>query len=170
MNEENIEKVFSVKEIAKIFNRSEIWVRSVLRSGKMHGEKLSNKHGWIITMKDLEDYTRNTYGLSVNDYMTISNYEGASEEEPDEDIPIPPSSVNNIAVCPYCGHKNLRNRVASIRYNSDGYLVRYRKCEKCHVLRRTFEIYPSDFEKLVKLKKRVETLALDLNKACEEAK
>lgn len=167
---ENGEKIFDVKEVAKIFHRSDTWVRAALRSGRLAGTKQSNKDGWSITEKDLDDFCNRQYGVPLRDFLLIAGYDGESYDEVEEDGKEILYATNDIRVCPYCGHKGLAQRVSGIRYNADGYLVRYRMCDRCHVIRKTYEIYPEDFDKLVKLKRRVEDLATDLNKACEEAK
>ena len=170
MNSENTEKIFDVNEVARMLDKSALTIRQLLRNGKLHGTKHSNKQGWIITEQDLDDYCRTRHGLSLKDYLLITGYDGEAEEIVENEQHDATVSTKDVRVCPYCGDKSAGERVTNVRYSPDGYLIRYRGCRKCHVIRKTYEIYPEDFEKLVKLKKRVETLAFDLNKACEEAK
>lgn len=162
----NGEKIFDVREVAKIFHRSDTWVRAALRSGELGGTKQSNKSGWSITEEALEDFSIRRFGVPLSGFLLVSGY-NVTEYEDAKPRKIP---TKDARVCPYCGARGIVHKATNMHRNADGYLVRYRMCDRCHVIRKTYEIYPDEFDKLIKLKRRVEDLALDLTKACEEAK
>jgi hypothetical protein len=160
------EKIFDVKEVAKIFHRSETWVRAALRSGSLVGTKYSNKDGWNILESDLNEFSLREFGVPFKDFLFVSGYDAAEYTEKR----IVNYPTKDARICPYCGARGVVHKATNMHQNADGYLVRYRMCDRCHVIRKTYEVYPEDFDKLVKLKRRVEDLATELNKACEEAK
>lgn len=47
--------------------------------------------------------------------------------------------------CPYCGARKMSGTVMETKTSTDGYLIRYRKCHKCNVTYKTFEIHADEF-------------------------
>ena len=53
-------------------------------------------------------------------------------------------------VCPSCGSR--RTLITTSRINpNDGYLIRYRECERCKVRFRTYEIRDAEWKRLNRL-------------------
>ena len=72
-------KIYTVKEVAEMVGKSPDWVRKLLRSGVLPGEKARPKNGpvhgnhnpqWVVTRDDLLGYLNRCWAVSVFDHVS----------------------------------------------------------------------------------------------------
>ena len=59
--------------------------------------------------------------------------------------------VTDARICPKCGSKHTHVQESRIN-DADGYLIRYRECNRCKARYRTYEIRDAEWKKLNRLR------------------